>query len=88
LGVKSVKLAMSGANSREQDFVMEAALEKSGVKTVIWESDYWTFRTAPEIDDNLYLPANLYRRNIRGFARYLSALTQAGNGKYCVKLHC
>ena len=74
LGVKSVKLAMSGANSREQSFVLEAALGKSGVKTVIWESDYWTFRAAREIDDNLYLPANLYRRNIQGFARYLFSL--------------
>ena len=38
---------------------------------MIWQIDDWIFRDAPEIDANIYLPADLYRRNARGIARYL-----------------
>ena len=33
--------------------------------------DDWIFREAPEIDADVYLPADLYRRNARGVASYL-----------------
>ena len=70
LGVRSVKLAMSGATSHEECFVLQAALAKP-VRTVIWGMDYWTFRNAPEVDDEPYFPADLYRNNIKGRAGYL-----------------
>ena len=70
LGVRSVKLAMTGSNSREQSFVLAAALERRP-RRVIWQMDDWIFRDAPEIDQDVYLPADLYRRNAKGIAEYL-----------------
>ena len=70
LGVKSLKLAMTGSSSREQAFVLAAALARRP-KRVIWEVDDWIFHDAPEIDANTYLPADLYRLNARGIAGYL-----------------
>ena len=70
LGVRSLKLAMTGSNSREQAFVLAAAMERRP-KRVIWQMDDWIFRDAPEIDSDIYVPADLYRRNARGIAGYL-----------------
>ncbi|HEV7411548.1 MAG TPA: hypothetical protein VGO01_23955, partial [Bradyrhizobium sp.] len=61
LGVKSVKLSMTGSNSVEQSFVIAAALERHP-KRVIWQMDDWIFRDAPDIDADVYIPADFYRR--------------------------
>jgi len=47
--VKSLKLAMSGSSSREQTFVLAAAMARRP-KRVIWEVDDWIFHDTPEID--------------------------------------
>src|SRR6202007_1116685 len=47
LGVHSLKLAMTGSNSREQSFVLGAAMERRP-RRVIWQMDDWIFRDAPE----------------------------------------
>jgi hypothetical protein len=70
LGVRSLKLSMNGSNSREQSFVLAAAMERRP-KRVIWQMDDWIFRDAPEIDSDVYVPADLYRRNAKGVAGYL-----------------
>jgi len=70
LGVKSLKLAMSGSSSREQTFVLAAAMARQP-KRVIWEVDDWIFNDTPEIDANTHLPADLYRGNTKGIAAYL-----------------
>jgi hypothetical protein len=70
LGVHSIKLTMTGSNSTEQGFVLAQALEKHP-RRVIWQVDDWIFHDAPDIDSDVYLPANLYRRNARGIAEYL-----------------
>src|SRR3954447_24009499 len=70
LGVKSLKLTMTGSNSVEQSFVLAQALRRHP-KGVIWQVDDWIFRDAPGIDSNIYLPANLYRRNWKGITEYL-----------------
>jgi hypothetical protein len=70
LGVRSLKLAMTGSSAREQSFVLDAAME-SRPKRVIWQMDDWIFRSAPNIDANAFLPANLYRRNASSLAEYL-----------------
>ncbi len=70
LGGRSLQLAMTGSNSREQSFVLAAAMERRP-KRVIWQMDDWIFRDAPDIDANVHLPANLYRRNASGLAEYL-----------------
>ena len=70
LGVKSLKLSMTGSTSHEQSFVIAAALERHP-RRVIWQVDDWIFRDAAEIDQDIYLPADLYRRNIKGIAGYL-----------------
>jgi hypothetical protein len=70
LGVRSLKLAMTGSNSHEQSFVLAAALDRHP-KRVIWQVDDWVFRDAPDIDQDIYLPADLYRRSAKGVAGYL-----------------
>ena len=70
LGVRSLKLSLNGSSSREQTFVLAAALERHP-KRVIWEVDDWIFHDAPDIDSDIYIPADLYRRNLKGFAGYL-----------------
>src|ERR1700680_3594941 len=40
LGVKSLKMAMTGSNSREQSFVLAAALQRRP-RRVIWQVDDW-----------------------------------------------
>jgi hypothetical protein len=70
LGVHSVKLALSGSNSKEQKFVLDAALERRP-KRILWEMDDWIFRDAPDVDKDVYLPVDLYRRNLKGIAGYL-----------------
>lgn len=70
LGGRSVKLAMTGSNSHEQSFVLDTALAHNP-KRVLWQMDDWIFRDAAEIDADIYLPADLYRRNAKGIAGYL-----------------
>src|ERR1700722_15260139 len=70
LRVKSLKRAMSGSSSREQTFVLAAAMAR-GPKRVIWEVDDWVFHDTPDIDANTHLPADLYRGNAKGLASYL-----------------
>jgi hypothetical protein len=70
LGVHSLKLSLNGSSSVEQNFVLAAALERHP-KLVLWELDDWIFPDAPDIDSNAFGPANLYRRNAKGFASYL-----------------
>ena len=70
LGVRSLKLSMTGATSKEQSFVLSAALERRP-KRVVWQMDDWIFRDAPDVDSESYFPADLYRRNARGIASYL-----------------
>jgi hypothetical protein len=70
LGVRSLKLSMTGSNSHEQSFVLAAAMERRP-KRVIWQMDDWIFRDAPEIDSDIYVPADLYRRNVWGVGGYL-----------------
>ena len=76
LGVKSVKLAMSGSNSVEQSFVLNAALLRRP-KMVLWEMDDWIFRDAPPIDEDKFVPADYYRMNIKGISGYLLSLDTA-----------
>jgi hypothetical protein len=70
LGVHSLKLAMTGSDSSEQSFVIATALQRHP-KRVIWQVDDWIFRTGAPIDSDVYLPADLYRRNIKGIVGYL-----------------
>ena len=70
LGVRSLKLALNGSSSREQVFVLAAALDRHP-RRVLWEVDDWIFHDVSDIDSNIYLPADLYRGNARGVAGYL-----------------
>src|ERR1700732_2960957 len=70
LGVRSLKLAMTGSNSHEQSFVLATALERHPGR-VIWQMDDWIFQDAPDVDHDAYLPAHLYRRDVEGVAGYL-----------------
>jgi len=70
LGGNSLKLSMTGSTSHEQSFVIAAALKRHP-RRVIWQVDDWIFRDSPDVDHDIYLPADLYRRDIKGFAGYL-----------------
>ncbi|SDO32505.1 hypothetical protein [Afipia sp. GAS231] len=70
LGGRSLKLSMTGSNSREQSFVLDAAMARHP-RRVVWQIDDWIFRDTPEIDSDVYLPSGLYRRSAVGLAGYL-----------------
>jgi hypothetical protein len=70
LGVRSLKLSMTGSNSHEQSFALAAALERHPGR-VIWEIDDWIFHDAPAIDADIYFTPDLYRHNAAGIAGYL-----------------
>jgi hypothetical protein len=70
LGGRSLKLSMTGSNSREQSFVLDAAMARRP-KRVVWQLDDWIFRDTPEIDSDIFLPSGLYRRSAAGLAGYL-----------------
>jgi hypothetical protein len=70
LGVRSLKLAMTGSTSKEQSFVLAAALKRHP-KRVIWQMDDWIFAKAPDVDAEGHFPADLYRLNAKGIAGYL-----------------
>ena len=70
LGGRSLKLSMTGSSSREQSFVLDAAMARRP-KRVVWQLDDWIFRDTPEIDSDIFLPSGLYRRSAAGLAGYL-----------------
>lgn len=70
LGVRSLKLAMTGSNSRQQGFVLEEAIAR-GARRVVWEMDDWIYVDAPGIEADPYFSADLYRRTAKGIASYL-----------------
>jgi hypothetical protein len=70
LGGRSLKLSMTGSSSREQSFVLDAALARRP-KRVVWQLDDWIFRDTPEIEADIFLPSGLYRRSAAGLAGYL-----------------
>ena len=78
LGVRSLKLAMTGSNSKEQSFVLAAALARRP-KRVVWQMDDWIFREAPDVDSDVYLPVDLYRRNARASRVIFSAARWPAN---------
>lgn len=76
LGVRSLKLAMTGSNSRQQAFVLEQAIDR-GARRVIWEMDDFIFIDAADIEADPYLSVDLYRRTAKGIASYLFSASMA-----------
>lgn len=76
LGVHSLKLAMTGSNSRQQAFVLEQAIDH-GARRVIWAMDDFIFVDAADIETDPYLSVDLYRRTAKGIASYLFSAAMA-----------
>jgi len=76
LGVRALKLAMTGSNSRQQGFVLEQAIDY-GARRVIWAMDDFSFIDAADIEADPYLSVDLYRRTPRGIASYLFSAAMA-----------
>ncbi|MGL9619416.1 hypothetical protein QRQ56_15510 [Bradyrhizobium sp. U531] len=76
LNVHSLKLAMTGSNSRQQAFVLEQAIEH-GARRVIWEMDDFIFVDAADIETDPYLSVDLYRGTAKGIASYLFSAAMA-----------
>jgi len=76
LGVHSLKLAMTGSNSRQQAFVLERAIDR-GARRVIWEMDDFIFVDAADIESDPFLSVDLYRRTAKGVASYLFSAAMA-----------
>jgi hypothetical protein len=72
-GVRSVKLAMSGSDSVEQRFVLEAALARRPAR-VFWEFDDRAFFKSVGIDEDPFIRPDLYRMNLKGITGYLLGL--------------
>ncbi|WP_183713199.1 hypothetical protein [Bradyrhizobium sp. ERR14] len=76
LGVRSLKLAMTGSNSRQQAFVLEQAIA-GGARRVIWAMDDFIFVDAADIEADPYLSVDLYRGTAKGIASYLFSAAMA-----------
>jgi hypothetical protein len=76
LNVHSLKLAMTGSNSRQQAFVLEQAIDR-GARRVIWAMDDFIFVDAADIDADPFLSVDLYRRTTKGIASYLFSAAMA-----------
>ncbi|QOZ74405.1 hypothetical protein XH83_02410 [Bradyrhizobium sp. CCBAU 53351] len=76
LGTRSLKLAMTGSNSRQQGFVLEQAIDR-GAKRVIWAMDDFIFVDAADIETDPYLSVDLYRGTAKGIASYLFSAAMA-----------
>lgn len=76
LRVHSLKLAMTGSNSRQQAFVLAQALNR-GARRVIWEMDDFIFVDAADIETDPYLSVDLYRGTAKGIASYLFSAAMA-----------
>lgn len=76
LGVRSLKLAMTGSNSRQQAFVLEQAIGR-GARRVIWQMDDFIFIDAPDIETDPYLSVDLYRGTTKGIVSYLFSAAMA-----------
>lgn len=76
LGVHSLKLAMTGSNSRQQAFVLEQAIER-GARRAIWAMDDFIFVDAADIEADPYLSVDLYRGTAKGIASYLFSAAMA-----------
>jgi hypothetical protein len=76
LGVRSLKLAMTGSNSRQQGFVLEQAIAR-GARRVIWAMDDFSFVDAADIEADPYLSVDLYRGTPKGIASYLFSAAMA-----------
>ncbi|MDA9445948.1 MULTISPECIES: hypothetical protein [unclassified Bradyrhizobium] len=76
LGVRSLKLAMTGSNSRQQAFVLEQAIDR-GARRVIWAMDDFIFVDAADIEADPYLSVDLYRGTTKGIASYLFSAAMA-----------
>jgi len=83
LGVHSLKLAMTGSNSRQQAFVLEQAIDR-GARRVIWEMDDFIFVDAADIEADPYLSVDLYRRTTKGIASYLFSAAMAKESLFAV----
>lgn len=70
LGVRSLKLAMTGSNSRQQGFVLEQAITR-GARRAIWAMDDFIFVDAADVESDPYLSVDLYRGTAKGIASYL-----------------
>src|SRR3954471_1737744 len=67
LGTRSLKLAMTGSNSRQQGVVLEQAIDH-GARRVIWAMDDFIFVDAADIESDPYLAVDLYRGTAKGIA--------------------
>lgn len=76
LGTRSLKLAMTGSNSRQQSFVLEQAIDR-GARRVVWEMDDFIFVDAADIEADPYLFVDLYRATATGIASYLFSAAMA-----------
>jgi len=76
LGVQSLKLAMTGSNSRQQAFVLDQAIGR-GARRVIWAMDDFIFVDAADIEADPYLSVDLYRGTAKGIASYLFSAAMA-----------
>src|SRR5262249_44990310 len=75
-GVRSLKLAMTGSNSRQQGFVLEQAIA-GGARRVVWEMDDFIFVDSADIEADPYLSVDLYRGTAKGIASYLFSAAMA-----------
>ncbi|MEN6327022.1 MAG: hypothetical protein ABFD18_12565 [Syntrophomonas sp.] len=81
LGVKTVKLAMSGASAHEEKLMANVAIRTCQVKNIIWGLDFGSLKGAPNRVGNEFssFPGYLYDQNPFNDFRYLVSLSTLEN---------
>ncbi|MCP3396045.1 hypothetical protein [Bradyrhizobium sp. CCGB20] len=83
LGVHSLKLAMTGSNSRQQSFVLEQAIAR-GARRVVWQMDDFIFVDAADIEADPFLSVDLYRGTAKGIASYVFSAAMAKESAFAL----
>ncbi|PKM77576.1 MAG: hypothetical protein CVU90_06930 [Firmicutes bacterium HGW-Firmicutes-15] len=77
LGVKSLKLSMSGASTREENLIVQLALNTGKVKNVLWGLDYESLKGLNDrvTNEDVSFPYYLYDQNDYNDLPYLLSIS-------------
>ncbi len=77
LGIKSLKLSMSGASAREENLIVQLAINTGQVKNILWGLDYGSLKGAPNRvrDEDVPFPYYFYDQNPYNDLPYLVSIS-------------
>jgi len=89
LGVRSLKLSMSGASAREENLIIQAALNTGKVKNILWGLDYGSLKGAADRvrNEDTPFPYYLYDQHMYNDLPYLLSITTLQSSTTVLREH-